>query len=147
MKALHAKGTPGGMALGNATGDGLWCNWLIWAFGGKLVDEKNRVVIDSPEDDPRRVAPLPNLDHHVRVGQHARELVGCRARPVDVPSGDLNLHLRLEERRPTEVIRKAVKGMLPRNKLARQQITKLKVYAGPEHPHVAQAPQPFPLED
>jgi large subunit ribosomal protein L13 len=51
------------------------------------------------------------------------------------------------ERRPTEVIRKAVKGMLPRNKLARQQITKLKVYAGPDHPHVAQAPEPFPLED
>ena len=51
------------------------------------------------------------------------------------------------ERRPTEVIRKAVKGMLPRNKLARQQITKLKVYAGPDHPHVAHAPEPFPLED
>jgi large subunit ribosomal protein L13 len=50
------------------------------------------------------------------------------------------------ERRPTEVIRKAVKGMLPRNKLARQQITKLKIYAGPEHPHEAQAPKPFPLE-
>ena len=49
MKALHAKGTPGGMALGNATGDGLWCNWLIWAFGGKLVDQNNKVVIDSPE--------------------------------------------------------------------------------------------------
>src|SRR5438067_13103543 len=44
------------------------------------------------------------------------------------------------ERRPTEVLRKAVKGMLPKNKLARQQITKLKVYAGPEHPHEAQAP-------
>ena len=49
MKALHAKGTPGGMALGNATGDGMWCNWLIWAFGAKLVNEKNQVVIDSPE--------------------------------------------------------------------------------------------------
>jgi multiple sugar transport system substrate-binding protein len=49
MKALHAKGTPGGMALGNATGDGLWCNWLIWSHGGKLVDEKNKVVIDSAE--------------------------------------------------------------------------------------------------
>ena len=47
------------------------------------------------------------------------------------------------ERRPTEVLRKAVKGMLPRNKLARQQITKLKIYAGPEHPHEAQAPKPF----
>ena len=49
MKALKEKGTPGGMALGNATGDGLWCNWLIWAFGGKLVDQNNKVVIDSPE--------------------------------------------------------------------------------------------------
>ena len=47
------------------------------------------------------------------------------------------------ERRPTEVLRKAVKGMLPRNRLARQQITKLKIYAGPDHPHEAQAPKPF----
>jgi large subunit ribosomal protein L13 len=47
------------------------------------------------------------------------------------------------ERRPTEVIRKAVKGMLPRNRLARQQLTKLKVYAGPDHPHEAQAPEPL----
>ena len=50
------------------------------------------------------------------------------------------------ERRPTEVLRKAVKGMLPRNRLARQQITKLKIYAGPEHPHVAQNPDPLPEE-
>jgi len=48
-RAVKDKGTPGGMALGNATGDGLWCNWLIWAFGGKLVDQNNKVVIDSPE--------------------------------------------------------------------------------------------------
>jgi large subunit ribosomal protein L13 len=50
------------------------------------------------------------------------------------------------QRRPTEVIRKAVKGMLPRNKLARAQIGKLKIYAGPEHPHSAQAPEPLKLE-
>ena len=49
LKALHAKGTPGGFALGNATGDGLWTNWLIWSHGGKLVDQNNKVVIDSPE--------------------------------------------------------------------------------------------------
>jgi multiple sugar transport system substrate-binding protein len=36
--------------LGNATGDGnTWCQWLVWAFGGKLVDQNNKVVIDSPE--------------------------------------------------------------------------------------------------
>ncbi len=49
------------------------------------------------------------------------------------------------ERRPEEVIRLAVKGMLPRNRLARKQLTKLKVYAGPEHPHQAQQPREMEL--
>jgi large subunit ribosomal protein L13 len=48
-------------------------------------------------------------------------------------------------RRPEEVIRIAVKGMMPRNRLARKQLTKLKVYAGPEHPHVAQRPADLEL--
>ena len=51
------------------------------------------------------------------------------------------------ERRPEEVIRRAVKGMLPRNRLGRAQLRKLKVYAGPEHPHAAQQPKPFEIED
>ena len=46
-------------------------------------------------------------------------------------------------RRPEDVIRKAVKGMLPKNKLAAAQLRKLKVYAGPEHPHAAQNPAPL----
>jgi large subunit ribosomal protein L13 len=45
------------------------------------------------------------------------------------------------ERRPEEVIRRAVRGMMPRNRLARKQLTKLKVYAGPDHPHAAQQPE------
>ena len=49
------------------------------------------------------------------------------------------------ERRPTEVVRKAVKGMLPKNRLASAQIRKLKVYAGPEHPHTAQSPKTLEL--
>ena len=50
------------------------------------------------------------------------------------------------DRRPTEVLRIAVKGMLPKNRLARQQITKLKIYAGPEHPHEAQNPKSLELD-
>src|SRR6058998_60240 len=50
------------------------------------------------------------------------------------------------ERRPQEVIRLAVKGMLPRNRLARQQLRKLKVYAGPDHPHEAQKPEPMEMQ-
>jgi large subunit ribosomal protein L13 len=49
-------------------------------------------------------------------------------------------------RRPEEVIRRAVKGMLPKNKLAAAQLRKLKVYAGPEHPHTAQNPEPLEPE-
>ena len=51
------------------------------------------------------------------------------------------------DRRPEEVIRLAVRGMLPRNRLARQQLRKLKVYAGPDHPHEAQRPQALEIGD
>jgi large subunit ribosomal protein L13 len=44
-------------------------------------------------------------------------------------------------RRPEEVLRIAVKGMLPRNRLGRAQLRKLKIYAGPDHPHAAQKPE------
>jgi large subunit ribosomal protein L13 len=47
------------------------------------------------------------------------------------------------ERRPEEVLRRAVKGMLPKNRLASAQLRKLKIYAGPEHPHAAQNPEPL----
>ena len=49
------------------------------------------------------------------------------------------------QRQPTEVLRRAVRGMLPRNRLARQQLTKLKIYAGPNHPHEAQKPEPLEM--
>jgi large subunit ribosomal protein L13 len=44
-------------------------------------------------------------------------------------------------RKPTEVLRKAVYGMMPKTRFARKQFKKLKIYAGPEHPHSAQDPQ------
>lgn len=50
------------------------------------------------------------------------------------------------EQRPAEVVRHAVKGMLPKNKLAARQIHKLKVYAAPTHPHKAQQPEEMPWQ-
>jgi large subunit ribosomal protein L13 len=50
------------------------------------------------------------------------------------------------DRRPEEVIRLAVRGMLPRTPLGRQQLRKLKVYAGGDHPHEAQRPRPLEIE-
>ena len=46
---------------------------------------------------------------------------------------------------PRRAVEKAVRGMLPHNKLGRQQLSKLKVYAGPDHPHAAQKPQPYSI--
>jgi large subunit ribosomal protein L13 len=47
--------------------------------------------------------------------------------------------------KPDELVRRAVRGMLPKGPLGRQMLTKLKVYAGPEHPHSAQMPQPLTI--
>jgi large subunit ribosomal protein L13 len=52
----------------------------------------------------------------------------------------------LLERRPERVIELAVRGMLPKSSLGRKQLKKLKVYAGPNHPHAAQKPQPFEIK-
>ena len=52
---------------------------------------------------------------------------------------------RLMEQKPEEVIRKAVRGMLPKNRLGRKLLKKLKVYAGPHHPHQAQQPESISL--
>ena len=49
----------------------------------------------------------------------------------------------LLQRRPEEAVRRTIRGMLPKNRLGRQMLGKLKVYAGPTHPHAAQQPQPL----
>jgi large subunit ribosomal protein L13 len=97
------------------------------------VDTGDFVVVVNAE----KVAVTGKKLEQKMYYRHSGYPGGLRARPL---SDEL-------ERRPTEVIRKAVKGMLPRNRLARQQLTKLKVYAGPEHPHDAQKPEPLPLEE
>ncbi len=53
---------------------------------------------------------------------------------------------RLRARRPTRLVELAVRGMLPRNRLGRRQLRKLKVYAGADHPHMAQQPEPIAIE-
>jgi large subunit ribosomal protein L13 len=53
---------------------------------------------------------------------------------------------KMMEKHPDRILYEAVKRMVPRNKLGRQQMTKLKIYAGPQHPHQAQQPQEFKLQ-
>lgn len=54
-------------------------------------------------------------------------------------------YVEMLEKYPEKAVEKAVRGMLPRTTLGRQQLTKLKVYAGAEHPHAAQQPKPFEI--
>ncbi len=101
----------------------------------------------------------PTFAPHIDTGDHVIVLNAAR---IDVGRGkaEAKLYSRhsgypgglrqetlgdLLARRPEEVIRRAVKGMLPRNRLGAQQLRKLKVYAGPEHPHEAQRPESLPV--
>jgi large subunit ribosomal protein L13 len=95
------------------------------------VDSGDFVVVVNAE----KIAVTGNKLEEKMYHRHSGYPGGLKSRP-----------LRDElERRPTEVLRKAVKGMLPRNRLGRAQIRKLKIYAGPDHPHEAQAPQELKL--
>ena len=94
-QALKAKGTPAGFALGNATGDSNWTFWLLWAHGGKMVDAKNNVVINSPETD-RRARILEAALRHLHPGNavvaRPEQQQGVPRRP---DLADQQRHLRL----------------------------------------------------
>ena len=95
------------------------------------VDTGDFIVVVNAE----KVQVTGNKLDQKRYYRHSGYPGGLRSRTLREQLG----------RRPEEVIRKAVRGMLPKNRLARRQITKLKIYAGPEHPHVSQAPKPLQL--
>lgn len=101
----------------------------------------------------------PTYTPHLDVGDHVivvnAEKVVVTGRKRDnkfyfrhslYPGGDTQTRFRdLQAHKPDEIVRLAVRGMLPRNRLGRAMMRKLKIYAGPEHPHAAQQPRPFPL--
>ena len=96
------------------------------------VDVGDFVVVINAE----KIAVTGNKLEAKRYWRHSGYPGGIRSRTLG----------EMLQRQPEEVIRKAVKGMLPRNRLARKQLTKLKVYAGPEHPHQAQKPETLEIE-
>jgi large subunit ribosomal protein L13 len=93
------------------------------------IDTGDFVIVVNAE----KVAVTGNKRVAKRYYRHSGYPGGLRSRTLE----------QMLERRPEEVIRLAVKGMLPKNRLARKQLTKLKIYAGPDHPHAAQKPQPM----
>ena len=130
--------------------------WYLVDAEGKTLGRLATVIADTlrGKNKPQYTPHVDTGDFVVVVNAEKVNVTGNKLdqklihRHSGYPGGLKTRTLREQlERRPTEVLRKAVKGMLPRNRLSRAQITKLKIYAGPEHPHEAQVPKPLPLEE
>jgi len=105
-----------------------------------------RKAIYTPNIDTGDFVIVVNADKVVVTGKKADEKMYWRhsGYPGGI-KGESYAHLLA--RRPEEIVRRAVKGMLPHTKLGAAQYRKLKVYAGPEHPHVAQHPEPLEIKE
>ena len=117
---------------------------------GRLCTEVARVLrgkhkpIFAPHIDTGDHVIIVNADKVVMTsGKESRQMI---YRHSGYPGGlKATSYEELLESDPQRAIEKAVKGMLPHNKLGRQQIKKLKVYTGADHPHAAQNPQPYEI--
>ena len=113
---------------------------------GRLATEIARVLRGknkpqyTPHIDVGDFVVVVNAGKVVVTGRKAEQKV--YRRHSGYPGGmKETTYERMMERKPTEILRKAVYGMMPKTRLARQQMRKLKIYAGPDHPHAAQNPQ------
>src|SRR5437588_4673875 len=130
-------------------------NWLVVDASGQTLGRLATQIADTlrgkrkPEYTPHcdvgdfvvvvnaeKISVTGNKRQDKRYYRHSGYPGGLRSRTLND----------MLERRPAEVIRTAVRGMLPRTRLGRAQLRKLKVYAGPDHPHSAQKPQPMEVE-
>ncbi len=113
---------------------------------GRLATEIVRVLRGknkpqyTPHVDVGDFVVVVNADRVAVTGRKAEQRV--YRRHSGYPGGMKETsYEQMLARKPTEVLRKAVYGMMPKTRLARKQFKKLKIYAGPEHPHSAQDPQ------
>ena len=97
-------------------------------------------AISTPSVDAGDFVVVVNADKIKLTGNKLSDKMYYRH--TGYPGGIRSLNAEdMLEKKPEEVIRKAVKGMLPKNKLGRQMLKKLKVYSGPQPPHKAQQPK------
>ena len=88
---------------------------------------------------------IVNADKVALTGQKLQKKLAYRH--SGYPGGLKSVtYAELMEKNPVRAVEKAIRGMLPKNSLGRQQLSKLKVYVGAEHPHAAQQPQPYTLD-
>jgi large subunit ribosomal protein L13 len=128
-------------------------SWYVIDAAGQrlgLVASRVAVVLEG-KHKPTYATHIDTGDHVIVLNAAKVDLSGDKAtarryyRHSGYPGGLRSETVgELLARRPEEVVRRAVKGMLAHNRLGTQQLRKLKVYAGAEHPHEAQRPQPLP---
>ncbi len=118
---------------------------------GRLCTEVARLL--RGKHKPMFTPHLDTGDHVIVVNAAKVVLTSDKAERKDVyrftgyPGGVKHTtYAQLLARKPQEAVRRSVRGMLPKGPLGRSMLRKLKVYAGPEHPHAAQQPQPRSLE-
>ncbi|MCY3786055.1 MAG: 50S ribosomal protein L13 [bacterium] len=127
--------------------------WIVDAEGqvlGRMATEVARILagkhkpIYAPHLDcgdhviivnAERVAVTADKSERKILYRHSGYPGGLRSETLGAALG----------RQPAEVVRRSIRGMLPKTRLGRRMLRKLKVYAGPVHPHEAQKPQPLPL--
>jgi len=119
---------------------------------GRLCTEVARIL--RGKHKPIYTPNLDTGDHVIIVNAEKVVLTAGKAdremvyRHSGYPGGiKSETYGQLQARKPAEAVRQSVRGMLPKGPLGRQQLSKLKVYAGPDHPHSAQSPKPLELAD
>lgn len=133
------------------SGDKTW--WVVDAEGQNLGRLATQIASVLRGKHRPEVTPHLDLgDHVIVVNAEKIEVTGNRLddktyhRHSGYPGGLRSMSLRdLLDRHPDRVVKLAVKGMLPRGRLGRKHLSKLRVYAGPDHPHTAQTPTQYTL--
>lgn len=129
-------------------------NWYVVDASDQRLGRLSTVLATKlrGKDKPEFTPHVDNGDFIVVVNAEKVQITGKKLdkkkyyRHSDYPGGLKETSLRkLLNTKPERVISYAVKGMLPKNRLGRSQLKKLKVYSGPEHPHEAQQPQPLEI--
>ena len=128
--------------------------WYVVDAKGKTLGRLATVVADTLRGK-RKPIYTPNIDTgDFVIVINAEQIVVTGNKPEQkmyyhhsgYPGGlREESYAKLLARRPEEIVRRAVRGMLPHNKLGRAQIRKLKIYTGAEHPHEAQTPKPLTI--
>jgi large subunit ribosomal protein L13 len=126
--------------------------WFVVDASGQTLGRlaSNAASVLAGKRNPLYTPYIDTGDHVIVINAEKIVLTGLKAgsklyrRYTGFPGGlREESFTRLLARRPEKILEEAIKGMLPKTKMGRQMATKLKVYKGSEHPHIAQQPEPL----